>query len=306
MTTYSCPPMPAQRPPERGEAAPLRAAVVQLRLRTGRAADNLHRAGASIRAACQQGARLVVLPEAFMTSLDLPRSREIAQPVPGPLTQWLAERAREEGVYLVAGVLERAGEEVHSTAVLIDDQGRLLLRYRRNNVFDLEAHFLTPGRTCQVADTPLGRIGLILGYDVHFPETARQLCAQGVEILACPAVLLLPFADSIRQMARARAAENCCYLLLASATGENTLAGLTYMGGSAILQSPVGIQPFTSGFRKQEAVLAEAGRDEALLTAELDLVALRRGHALTPLLKDFRRGRLFPALAGGAEPPEEG
>jgi predicted amidohydrolase len=278
----------------------LRVGVVQMRVRTGRMDDNLERAEGFVQAARADGCRLVVLPEAFATGLDLPRSRERATPIPGPQLEWLARLAAAEGVYLAAGLLESHGDAVYSTAVLLDDAGRLLHRYRRANVYDLEAYFLTGGAAGRVVETPLGRIGMIVGYDVQFPETLRLLFAQSAEIVICPALLLRPFADSIRQMVRARPAENCCYFLFASATGENTLAGLTYLGDSAILQSPIGLRPYSSEFRRQEPVLAEAGRNEALLTADLDLEGLRRLQGANPLLKDFRRSafsRLVHSLA---------
>lgn len=279
----------------------LRVGVVQLQVRTGRTDDNLARAEAFVRRAAEEGCRLVVLPEAFATGLDLPRSRERATSIPGPGVEWLSRLAASQGVYLAAGVLEARGEAVHSTGVLLDDAGRLLHTYRRATVYDLEGYFLSPGGAGGVVDTPLGRMGMIVGYDVQFPETLRLLFAQRAEVVLCPALLLRPFADSIRQMVRARPAENCCYFLFASATGENTLAGLTYLGESAILQSPIGLRPYSREFRRQEAVLAQAGRDEALLVAELDLEQLRRLQDANPLLKDFARSpfcRLVNAMAG--------
>jgi predicted amidohydrolase len=161
------------------------------------------------------------------------------------------------------------------------------------NIYDLEAYFLSPGRECRVIDTELGRIGIIAGYDVQFPETFRLLFAQGVEIAVCPSLLLRPFAESIRQMAIARAAENCCYFLFCSATGENTLAGLTYMGNSMMLQSPVGIRPYSQEFRRQDPILAQGRSEEELLVGDLDLDTLRRLQAANPLFRDFKRSNFF-------------
>ena len=273
--------------------------LVQLAVKTGRQEDNLRRAEAQVREARARGCRLVVLPEAFATALGLPQCHARANPIPGALTEWLSALARREDLYLAAGLLEREGESVFSSAVLVSPEGALLHSYRRMNVYDLEGHFLTPGRECRVVDTPLGRMGLVLGYDIQFPETLRMLFAQGVEIILCPALLLKPFAESVRTMARARPAENCCYLLFCGATGENTLAGLTYMGGSMVVQGPVGIRPYSNEFRRQEPVLAEADREETLLVAELDLAGLRRLQGANPLFKDFQRSSLFQVLRDG-------
>lgn len=273
--------------------------LVQLAVKTGRMEDNLRRAEAWVKEARARGCRLVVLPEAFATALDLPQCHARATSVPGAITEWLAALARREELFLAAGLLEREAGAVFSSTVLVGPDGALLHRYRRMNVYDLEAHFLTSGDACRVVDTPLGRIGLVLGYDIQFPEALRILFAQRVEIIVCPALLLRPFAESVRTMVRARPAENCCYLLFCSATGENTLAGLTYMGGSAVVQGPVGIRAYCNEFRRQEPILAEADREETLLVAHLDMVALRRLQDANPLFKDFQRSGFFQALNGG-------
>ncbi|MFJ2744543.1 carbon-nitrogen hydrolase family protein [Streptomyces sp. NPDC087440] len=281
----------------------LRAGLIQLSVATNRTADNLRRADALIREAVDDGCELVVLPEAFATALNLPKSHEVAEPVPGPVTRWLAERARQHRIWLAAGLLERNGEQVHSSAVLVRDDGSIADVYRRTVVYDLEAHFLTGEPGARVVDTPLGRIGLVIGYDIQFPEVLRALFADGVEILLCPSILLRPFADPVRQMLLARAAENCAYVLFAGATGENTLAGLTYMGRTAIVRSPMAIGAYSRDFRRQESVLAEADREECVVSADLDLHELRRMQAAAPFLADFRRSPLGQALVAASVRP---
>ncbi|MFI6443629.1 carbon-nitrogen hydrolase family protein [Kitasatospora sp. NPDC050543] len=279
-----------------------RVGLVQLSVATNRRPENLARAEKLVRAAADEGCRLVVLPEVFATALNLPKSHEIAEPVPGPLTEWLADLARELGIWIAAGVLERAGDEVHSAAVLLDDTGRLTGTARRTMVYDLEAHFLTGVTDARVFPTPLGRLGFAVGYDVQFPEVLRGLFADGVEVIIAPSLLLRPFAEPVRQMLLARAAENCAYVLFASATGENTLAGLTYMGRSAVLRSPLAIGAYSRDFRKQQPVLAEAEREECLITADLDLYELRRMRAAAPFPADFRRSPLGLALTAATRP----
>jgi len=279
----------------------LKVALGQLRVRTNRPDDNLARAAAFVGEAAAQGCALIVLPEAFSTGLNLPRSRECATRIPGPGLNWLAELAVRHGIHIAAGVLEDAGDAVYSTSVLIDNAGTLISSYRRINIYDLESYFISSGAGLSIADTSIGRIGMIAGYDIQFPETLRGLFAQNAEIIICPSLLLKPFTQSVRQMALARAAENCCYFLFCSATGENTLAGLTYMGNSLILQSPVGIRNYSQDFRAQEPVLAEAGREEQLVVADLDLGNLRRLQAANPLLRDFRRSEYCRSLTATRE-----
>ncbi|AEY93761.1 carbon-nitrogen hydrolase family protein [Streptomyces olivaceoviridis] len=281
----------------------LRVGLVQLSVATNRRTDNLRRAEALVHEAVDDGCELVVLPEAFATALNLPKSHEVAEPVPGPVTEWLAERASRHGVWIAAGLLERNGEHVHSSAVLIADDGSLVDVYRRTVVYDLEAHFLTGEVGTRVVDTPLGRIGLVVGYDIQFPEVLRGLFADGVEIVVCPSILLRPFAEPVRQMLLARAAENCAYVLFAGATGENTLAGLTYMGRTAVIRSPMAIGAYSRDFRRQEPVLAEADREECVVSADLDLHELRRMQAAAPFPADFRRSPLGQALIAASARP---
>ncbi|ALO98397.1 Nitrilase [Streptomyces hygroscopicus subsp. limoneus] len=281
----------------------LRVGLVQLSVATNRRTDNLRRAEALVHEAVDDGCELVVLPEAFATALNLPKSHEVAEPVPGPVTEWLAERASRHGVWIAAGLLERDGEHVHSSAVLIADDGSLVDVYRRTVVYDLEAHFLTGEVGTRVVDTPLGRIGLVVGYDIQFPEVLRGLFADGVEIVVCPSILLRPFAEPVRQMLLARAAENCAYVLFAGATGENTLAGLTYMGRTAVIRSPMAIGAYSRDFRRQDPVLAEADREECVVSADLDLHELRRMQAAAPFPADFRRSPLGQALIAASARP---
>jgi omega-amidase len=272
--------------------------IVQLEVRSHREEDNRRRAAAAVAECAAAGCRLVVLPEAFQTGLDLPRSGRLAEPVPGPGSDWLVSLARQHHLHLAAGLLERSGGAVHSSAVLIDGDGVLLGVRRRCFVVSEERPFLTGGEPGEVIETELGKIALLVGYDLHFPEVSRPHFAQQADVLVYCAQLLRPFAHSIRLLALARAAENCCYLALASSAGENTLAKLVYMGGSLILQSAMGVRPYSDELKRQEPVLAEAGEGAQILTADLDLAAQRRLQTVNPLYRDFRASRFFPAAAG--------
>jgi|HubBroStandDraft_3_1064219.scaffolds.fasta_scaffold00917_7 predicted amidohydrolase len=275
-----------------------RVGVAQLEVRSHREDDNRRRAAAGVAECAALGCRLAVLPEAFQTGLDLPRSGRLAEPIPGPGSEWLGALARRHGLFVAGGLLERAGGAVHSSAALVDAEGRLLAVRRRGFVVSEERPFLTPGEPGGAIDTDLGRIGMLVGYDIHFPEVSRLLFAQQAEVLVYCAQLLRPFAHSIRILALARAAENCCYLVLASAAGENTLAKLVFMGGSLILQSAMGVRPYSDELKRQEPVLAEAGAGDEVLTAELDLGAQRRLQTVNPLYRDFRASRFAAAAAG--------
>jgi len=256
--------------------------VIQLAPRINDIDKNLNKVSLAIEECVTNKCQLVVLPEAFATSLELPRLNKIAEKIPGPITYFLKAKAKENNIYLVAGIAEAFEDNIYSSSVLIDHKGEILSTYRRMHVYDLENRFIASGNSVQVTDTPFGRIGMIIGYDLNFPEACRLLFASKVEIIVCPSQLLVAFTKAIRSMALSRAAENCCYFIHASSTGANTLAGLTFMGNSLIARSPIGLSPYSLEYQNETEVLAEAKREETILYADLDLVKLRREQMENP------------------------
>jgi predicted amidohydrolase len=156
-------------------------------------------------------ADIVCLPEGITlvgTSLNYISASEA---VPGPSTEFLGEVARENGIYIVAGILEKLGEVGYNTAVLIDREGKLAGKYRKISLPREEIDGgVTPGDSLPVFDTDFGRVGMMICWDVTFPETARKLSTQGAEII------LMPIWGGNVTLARARAIENQVYLVSAS------------------------------------------------------------------------------------------
>jgi deaminated glutathione amidase len=278
----------------------VRVGLAQLAVLNNKTEGNLARAEQLVKQAASDGCQLVVLPEAFVTGLNLPNCRKIATSVPGPLTSWLSTLAASQQVWLAAGVLEQDAESIYSSAVLIDGEGQLVDVYRRSVIYDLESHFIASGSGCRVVDSPIGRIGLVLGYDIQFPEVLRGMFAERVEIVICPAILLRQFTQSVRRILLARAAENCCYVLFCSATGRNASAGLGYMGHSAVVQNTMGLGAHGRDFVTQQAVLAETDDEEGVIVADLNLHELRRLQAATPFADDFLRTELSRVLVSVA------
>ena len=158
--------------------------------------------------AARQKADLVVLGETI-NSVGVPKPpAEIAEPVPGPLTDYFGSLARRHGFYLVAGLFERDGGLVYNVAVLLGPDGKLAGKYRKTCLPRGEVEQgVCPGNEYPVFQTRLGKVGLMVCYDGFFPEVARELADRGAEIIAWPVWGCNPL------LAQARACENHVYLV---------------------------------------------------------------------------------------------
>lgn len=254
----------------------LKVAVIQGNVQVNMYEENLNIALKKIDQCAKDGAKLICLPEAFATSLDLPRVKSDAQSIDGEICTRLCESAKRNNVFIIGGFLEEEAENVYSTAVLISDTGIIIGKYRRKYIYKLEQHFIKAGDSTIIVETKIGKIGLILGYDINFPEITREMFKQRVDIIACPLQVPFIFKEPTRQLAVARATENSCYFILASSSGKNTLARIKYMGGSLIAQNSVGLEVFSTDYVKQKGILASAENDEEIIYAKLNMTKLRR------------------------------
>ncbi|HTC97620.1 MAG TPA: nitrilase-related carbon-nitrogen hydrolase [Bradyrhizobium sp.] len=134
----------------------------------------------------RDGADLVVFPELAVSGLADPGAR--AQAIPGPLTDRFCRLAAEFKMHLVIGLAERDADALHNSACLIGPEG-LVAVYRKIHLTDAERAWAIPGEAWVVADTPVGRIGLLIGHDASFPEAGRILALRGCDLIACPAAL---------------------------------------------------------------------------------------------------------------------
>lgn len=176
--------------PDMDEGAGVRVACVQFAPSFGQMNDNVDRTVALIREATRRGADLVVLPELCSTGYVFESRDELidlAEPVDDSLavTAW-AGVAGELGVHVVAGFAERAGNDVFNAAVLLGPDGRIAC-YRKAHLSDREKDLFNPGDSAfAVHDTGVGRIALLLCYDIWFPEAVRACALRGAEIICVP------------------------------------------------------------------------------------------------------------------------
>jgi predicted amidohydrolase len=210
-----------------------------------------------------------------------------AEEIPGPSSEALERECRRLGLYAVCGLLERDGDLLRNSAVLIGPEG-LIGTYRKTHLPFLGVdRFVTPGDELTVYDTPLGRIGVEICYDLRFPEVTRTLALKGADLVAHPTNFPMAAKVQTELITVARAAENRIYLLTANRVGKERSG--EFCGWSQI------VDPF--GRR-----LAEAGEtEEALLVADVDVEKARDKNYVVPgeyelYLFDHRRPELYGAL----------
>jgi 5-aminopentanamidase len=240
------------------------AAVVQSNPRLGDVDGNLAACVLEIQRAAHAGNDLIVFPECALSGYmfaDAQATRRCAEPVPGPSTDALSERCAADGVHCVIGLLERDGDLLHNTAVLIGPNG-LVGRYRKSHIACIGADCFTVAgdEPYAVHDTPIGRIGLQICYDWRFPEISRVLALKGAEIIAHPTNSPAPARELAEFITRARAVENAVFFLTANRCGREQ--GTTFFGWSQIVDP---------GGRR----LAEAGDRPEVITAQLELELAR-------------------------------
>lgn len=197
-----------ERSPPR-TARKVRLAAINYTPKGGKTAlDNCRQLDVHVARAAEMQADLAVLGECI-TSVGNGLSREAAaEPIPGPSTQYLARLADKHKIYIVTTLYERVDHRIFNTAILLDPAGELLGTYRKMCPARGEYRGgIAPGEEFPVFDTELGKIGLMICFDVHMPEVARGLAANGAEIIT------MPIMGGHPDLARARAIENQVYLV---------------------------------------------------------------------------------------------
>lgn len=175
-------------------------------------------------------ADLIVLPEGITVVGTGKSYVEVAESVPGPTTEKLGELARRKKAWVAAGLYERGGRAVYNTAVLLDREGRVAGKYRKVYLPREEVERgLTPGSAYPVFETDFGRVGLMICYDVFFPDPARALAAQGADII------VLPIWGGDETLAAARAIENKVFL---AASGYDHPTYVMDPDGKRVAQAP--------------------------------------------------------------------
>jgi predicted amidohydrolase len=166
----------------------LTVAMAQILVKGGNPAANLRRAVESIGLAAERGADIVLLPECLDLGWTHPSARLGAQPIPGRHCDALMKAAAERGIHLVAGLVERAGEKIYNSAVVIDGTGKLIHLHRKIHELDFAQGLYATGDRLGVVETPLGVLGVSICAD-NFPESlsiGHVLARMGAQIILSP------------------------------------------------------------------------------------------------------------------------
>ncbi|HJS91979.1 MAG TPA: carbon-nitrogen hydrolase family protein [Steroidobacteraceae bacterium] len=247
---------------------------------------NLQEARTLLEEAARRGARLAALPEnfAFMGLGDADKRGVAEEDGGGPVQEFLAQTARRLGMWVVGGTVPiRGGGDgrVAAACLVYDSAGERRARYDKMHLFDVhvpgreesyrESAHVAPGSTPVVVETPVGRLGLSVCYDVRFPELYRSLSAAGAELLVVPSAFTEPTGRAHWEpLLRARAIENLCFVLAPAQSGFHANGRETY--GDSMIVDHWG------------RVLARLPRGRGCILAPIDLERQRRDRGSFPSL----------------------
>jgi len=250
---------------------------------------NLARAAWMIKQAADKGADLVVLPEVFNAPYQADLFPEYAETYPGPTTEFLSRMARENNILLAGGsIIEECQGKLYNSSFVFDEGGNLLGRHRKIHLFDVdmpgritfkESDTLSPGHNLTLIKHRKAVFGLLICYDIRFPELARALALAGAELLILPAAFNHTSGPLFWElMMRSRAVDQQVYLA-AAAPAFNPEAEYPAWGKSMI------VDPWGQ-------ILAQADQQEELILANLDFSVNLQVRKEIPLL-DHRRTDLY-------------
>lgn len=268
-------------------------ALAQIRCKPGDKKGNLAKIEQAAKKTAKQGADLLVLPEMSLTGYVVrDQIYELAERIPGSSTNLAEKISRETGVHLIFGMPElspKAQATIHNTAVLVSPKG-LVGKYQKmylptHSMFE-EKRYFRPGYRTSVFDTELGKIGLVICYDIYFPEVTRLIRLEGAQLIVCISASPAVRQSFFETLTCARAIENTAFLAFVNLTGVED--GLQYWGGSRLI-APNG------------RVLVQAKYDEEDFTiGEVDYADIKSIEAFVPAMKDLRP-ELFDQLKKAAE-----
>ncbi len=259
-----------------------RIAVVQM-VSSANVEHNLKVAENYIVEAAEKGAKMVALPENFACMSFHERDKLALAETggDGPIQQWLSYTAKENHIFLLGGTVPikvPGKDKIYAASLLFDDQGEQVARYDKIHLFDVtvkdgesyqESAAIEPGSNIVAVDTPVGRVGLTVCYDLRFAEIFRQLIIQEVDLFFVPSAFTETTGSAHWEvLLRARAIENLAYVAAPNQGGKHENGRMTY--GHSMIIDPWG------------KVLVNANRQSGPIYADIDLEDVKRLRAQFP------------------------
>ncbi|TDJ63437.1 MAG: carbon-nitrogen hydrolase family protein [Proteobacteria bacterium] len=252
---------------------------------------NLDEAARLISTAVSAGAEFVVLPENFaiMPTKDAGQLQVMERDGDGPIQEFLSAQAHQNHVWLVGGSIPLVSSQpskVRAACLLFNDHGERVARYDKLHLFDVkldngeeysESLTIEPGESVVVVDSPLGRLGLTICYDLRFPELFRQMLDQGAEIFSVPSAFTATTGKVHWEiLLRARAIENLAYVIGAGQGGSHSSGRETY--GDSIVIDPWG------------KIINRLARGPGIVIADIDRLRLEKLRRSLPSIEHRRLG----------------
>ena len=267
----------------------LTVAQVQMRVTRDRA-ENIAAACRLIRRAAEQGAEFVMLPEMFCCPYENGAFRPYGEEQDGPAQRALSALAAELGIWIVGGSIpELEGNRVYNTSFVYDSAGRQVARHRKIHLFDIsveggqtfrESDTLSPGGEITVFDTPWGKMGLCICFDLRFEELARLMALRGARVIFVPAAFNMTTGPAHWELLfRQRAVDNQLFTV---GTSPARSESETYVAwGHSIVCDPWG------------SVLHQCGAEEEISITSLDLHRVESVRRQLPILRARREDIYF-------------
>ena len=221
-------------------ARPMTVSAIQITSDDGAKAATVEKMLDFLDVAGRRGSELVVLPEVW-TGLGFSTEEayvELAEPIPGPTTDLLADKAKKHGMYIVGSMYEQDGNQYYNSSPLIGPDGAIVGKYWKTHLFDApdrldikggirESDHVEAGTELPVFDTDPARVGVSVCSDLRFPEVYRELALKGAEVIVCASAFLSPRFDHWEFFLRARATENQCWVVASGQYGTVSYTHLT-------------------------------------------------------------------------------
>lgn len=249
--------------------------------------ENLKKANQMIIAARNLGAQIIVLPEMFCCLYQNDSFIKNKEKEGGEIWEFLSQTARTNNVYLIGGSIpeEAENDRLFNTCFVFDQEGIQIGKHRKVHLFDVqiengqqfkESDVFTPGNQLTLVDTVYGRIGIMICFDIRFPEWSRMLALEGAQVIIAPSAFNMTTGPAHWKMTfKARALDNQAYLVGCSPARNIESEYVSY--GHSIITSPWG------------DVIAECGHSEEVMVQQIDIDYVNKIRKQLPLLNNRRK-----------------